>query len=64
MYVEEQWDKADQDRSGTLSRDEVQSVLIRMNLYLPKAFFHDKFADFDLDRNKTMDKDEFAQFAR
>ena len=63
-YITAQWKKADTDRSGTLTRDEVRQVLMNMNITFNKTWFQEKFDVFDVDKSLTMDQVEFAQFSR
>jgi hypothetical protein len=39
-------------------------VLRLMNINFKKKWFLTKFNEFDLDKSKSMDKTEFAQFSR
>lgn len=63
-YIAAQWKKADIDRSGTLTRDEVQQVLMNMNITFNKTWFLEKFSFYDVDHSLSMDQVEFAQFSR
>jgi Ca2+-binding EF-hand superfamily protein len=63
-YIELHWDKADTDRSGSLTFSEVQEVIQNMSINFNKPWFEKKFSQFDTDGDRTMNKDEFAQFTR
>ena len=63
-YIEMHWDRADTDRSGNLTCDEVRGVIQNMSINFDKAWFEKKFTEFDSNGDNSMDKDEFNQFAR
>lgn len=63
-FIELHWAKADTDRSGTLTFIEIQGVIQNMSIHCNKGWIEKKFSEFDKDGDRTMNKDEFAQFVR
>jgi len=63
-YLRMQWNRADTDRSGSLTLPEVKALLRKMNIMAKKQWVSEKMKEFDDDHNGTMDFEEFQRFMR
>jgi len=60
--LKSEWEKADKDKSGTLSFKEITRLLGRLNLKLKDKEVKKRFKEVDVDSNNTLDFDEFTVF--
>jgi len=60
--IKAEWDKADADKSGTLTFKEIQKLLNKLNLKLKDKDVKRRFKEVDKDENKTLDYEEFQVF--
>ena len=62
LYIQDMWDKADVDRSGSLSKSEVFQVVEMMNIHMPANQLKGKFDLVDVKKSGQLDSDEFTKF--
>eukprot|EP01114_Cavostelium_apophysatum_P013700 TRINITY_DN3379_c0_g1_i2.p1 TRINITY_DN3379_c0_g1~~TRINITY_DN3379_c0_g1_i2.p1 ORF type:complete len:538 (-),score=201.55 TRINITY_DN3379_c0_g1_i2:371-1984(-) len=60
--IKVEWDKADSDKSGTLSFNEVHSLLKKLNFKPKKKESKRRFKEVDADGSKSLDFAEFVEF--
>lgn len=62
LYAKKCWEKADRDRSGALTIDEVSDVVTFMNMNIPKPSVIKLFKKVDANNSGTLQFDEFITF--
>lgn len=62
LKLERFWLRADTDHSGTLSVEEIISLVSSLNIDIPRRVILQIFRDVDIDNNNSLSFDEFVVF--
>lgn len=62
QYVEALWTRADKDKSGTLNKAEIISLIQSMNIDMPTKTVSQMFEKVDENKSGDLSYDEFLQF--
>eukprot|EP00638_Chattonella_subsalsa_P003095 CAMPEP_0117747884 /NCGR_PEP_ID=MMETSP0947-20121206/8760_1 /TAXON_ID=44440 /ORGANISM="Chattonella subsalsa, Strain CCMP2191" /LENGTH=812 /DNA_ID=CAMNT_0005565389 /DNA_START=228 /DNA_END=2666 /DNA_ORIENTATION=+ len=60
-YAISQWEAADKDGDGTLSKSEITSLLYKINLNVDSSYVNRLFNEVDVDGSNDLDFDEFME---
>eukprot|EP00288_Rhodomonas_lens_P005909 CAMPEP_0177718304 /NCGR_PEP_ID=MMETSP0484_2-20121128/15506_1 /TAXON_ID=354590 /ORGANISM="Rhodomonas lens, Strain RHODO" /LENGTH=811 /DNA_ID=CAMNT_0019230461 /DNA_START=59 /DNA_END=2494 /DNA_ORIENTATION=+ len=63
-YTDEQWFRADTDRSGTLEIDEVIKLMRKMNITCSDKEIKKLVKKYDMDENHVLDREEFGEMMK
>jgi hypothetical protein len=62
LHLKSLWDRADTDRSGTLTIREVVALVASINVHMPNSKIRSMYNVFDTDQNGLLDFNEFLLF--
>lgn len=62
QYIEALWQRADKDKSGSLSQPEIIRLIQSMNINMPLNLVKNRFQKVDEDKTGTLSYDEFLAF--
>lgn len=64
IFLKQNWEKADRDHSGSLSFDEIVSIVAELNINLSSKAVEDIFKRVDDDHSGNLNYDEFKNFIK